>query len=228
MSPSKLGAADIEEAVKQTHGVHQSWLLRRTSKQEIWPKPGNRLMSIQVLLERWLVCIYIEGIISLWDLDPPDVEHSHYWPRPRAKLRLTYKVDEVRPEGWTSCVATADADAQSILVSCLSHGTSCVCISYSLPSESYLVVLHRTDISLYCISLHTYELKTFKLFESVNFTPRIICALCPTLKLIAFSWDLQIHIMNWETKASSIVSAENEEVDQSVSIGRFEPCVGCP
>ena len=80
----------------------------------------------------------------------------------------------------------------------------------------YSIVPHRTDASLYRISLHTFELET--IFELVNSTPRTIRALCPTLKLIAFSWGLQIHITNWETNASSVVSTDDAELDQLVSV----------
>lgn len=81
-------------------------------------------------------------------------------------------------------------------------------------SESRPIVPYRTDASLYRISLRTFELET--IFELVKSTPSIIRALCPSLKLIAYSWGLQIHITNWETNESVVVSTEDEELEQLV------------
>ena len=74
-----LPTEGVEALVHRLALVHTRWLLPRT--QYLIPSHGDSRLpfndnaartihSIDVFLDRWLLCIYQEKLVEMWDLDP--------------------------------------------------------------------------------------------------------------------------------------------------------------
>ncbi len=84
-SPSSwtpLASQQIETAVRRLHIVDHTWLLPRSTyfvpghsascalDPVFINEDGSRtIYSISIFLDRWLLCIYHEKLVELWDLD---------------------------------------------------------------------------------------------------------------------------------------------------------------
>lgn len=77
-----LSSDELEIVVRRLHEIHRTWLLPRST----YFLPGHdescvldplfsnddgarTIYSIEIFLDRWLLCIYHEKLVEMWDLD---------------------------------------------------------------------------------------------------------------------------------------------------------------
>lgn len=150
---TEVHVIELEQQVTLAYKTQEFWLLPRApflsnGSQPLQPRNGQKLkdiLSIDILLDRWLLCVYAEGIIYLWDLVPSenDTDPSHTTPR-----KLCATIDrtqaEMRGQLWRSCVTTADIDGKSILLVCMTHASAHM---YVNTQEWLLHQCSQTDIA---------------------------------------------------------------------------------
>ena len=79
---TSLSTSEIESTVRRLHTVNRTWLLPRSAffvpehvescalDSASGNDDGSRtIYSIDIFLDRWLLCIYHEKLVELWDLD---------------------------------------------------------------------------------------------------------------------------------------------------------------
>ena len=126
-NPSSLldmPTSKLEEVVVSAHRVHRSWLLRRSpdihaTARNLSPKPGQYLHSLDIFLDRWLLCVYYEGIVSLWDIGTSDgVGKEEEWQSPSRFCVLHQRLNLRGETAWSSCVTALDVGGQAIILAC--------------------------------------------------------------------------------------------------------------
>jgi hypothetical protein len=67
---SEQNTADIEHEVFEAQNMIRKWHLLRThtTRKPRVARLGDVILLLRIYLERWLLCVYAEGTISLWDL----------------------------------------------------------------------------------------------------------------------------------------------------------------
>lgn len=65
-----LPAADIEFRVRSANSIANAWPLpRKSNAVKLLPKSSeSSILGLQVFLDRWLLSVYSEGLLYLWDL----------------------------------------------------------------------------------------------------------------------------------------------------------------
>lgn len=64
-----LDSKAIEHAVVNALHVQREWLKPRRTRFALVPKLGVDILSMEVFLDHYLICVYGEGTIGVWDLD---------------------------------------------------------------------------------------------------------------------------------------------------------------
>lgn len=126
----KISTSELEAITASAYQVDRSWLSPRDSgidqaARSLRPKPAQYLLSLDLFLDRWLLCVYGEGVVSLWDLQPDGrnlqnaqskIDQQNSVP---GRLRLTFVRRGWRGErGWASCVSALHEDRQSLVLAC--------------------------------------------------------------------------------------------------------------
>lgn len=111
---SKLSTCQLEALVRATQRTAGFWSLERPRKPfYLEEKTGNTLLGLQIFLDRWLLVVYSEGIIHLWDIlggsDPGRGSKIGSEPKKLPTLDLGSK-------RWTSYTACLDSSKQKIFL----------------------------------------------------------------------------------------------------------------
>ncbi|KAJ3564986.1 hypothetical protein NP233_g7932 [Leucocoprinus birnbaumii] len=116
-SPS-FSATDLEHAVLATYRVARAWPQPRPTPFKVQPRQGDMLLGLEMFLDRWLLVVYAEGSVYLWDtvsdqMAPPGASATNS----RTKIcgRLTDE-NENKLARWTSCAAQITDDGQKLIV----------------------------------------------------------------------------------------------------------------
>lgn len=129
---SGIEVSYLEQQVIAIHRTHYSWLLARDgpARQSLQPKVGQCLLSLNIFLDKWLLCVYAEGSISLWEILQHETNGDKYCdlesvethqPSP-VKLRMTFRRLDWRGErGWSSCIAAVEQGDRSLILACSKH-----------------------------------------------------------------------------------------------------------
>ncbi|KII87227.1 hypothetical protein PLICRDRAFT_248449 [Plicaturopsis crispa FD-325 SS-3] len=100
-------ASQLEDIVAYGHSTQQKWQLpRQGAPSRLYPKAGNAILAMQVLCDRWLLIVYCEGLIYLWDLGRPGA---------RVNVQRCASLD-IGFTGWTSCAVSAEPDNCSAIL----------------------------------------------------------------------------------------------------------------
>jgi hypothetical protein len=109
-----LPAADLERLVVRTYKFDRSWLLpRQRPPHKLLPKSGEVILSIELFNEKWLLSVYCEGLVYVWNVDGDDGKGGQ-----GVKI---YSLD-LGSKGWTSCVSCLDLDASHIVLAVTKAG----------------------------------------------------------------------------------------------------------
>lgn len=64
---------NVEHIVAATSAVSRRWIQPREGPaRRLNPsRMAEAILLLDVFYDRWLVCVYVEGVIAIWDLGPP-------------------------------------------------------------------------------------------------------------------------------------------------------------
>ncbi|KZT21192.1 hypothetical protein NEOLEDRAFT_1139827 [Neolentinus lepideus HHB14362 ss-1] len=104
-------SSHLESIVTKAYNVERTWRIPRQSiLKKFAPHFGSFILALELFLDRWLLCVYSEGVIALWDLKKkPDIELES-----SGSCKSCIKLLGNRP--WTSSVSCLDADNDGIIV----------------------------------------------------------------------------------------------------------------
>lgn len=104
---SQLSTPQVESVAITTQRIAKSWPAPRPeAPRKLQPKSGEVLLGIELYLDKWLLSVYSDGLVYLWDVANSSIVN----PGVRcASLDLGSR-------GWTSYVSSLDASNTSIFL----------------------------------------------------------------------------------------------------------------
>lgn len=101
-------ATQLENVVKSSHTINHAWMLpRRKSPVKIqYGGPTKWLLYLEMFLDRWLLAIYSEREMHLWDT----------FPGSNSRISLCASVDNKNQPSWTSAVAKVSQDRKTLVI----------------------------------------------------------------------------------------------------------------
>ncbi|KAL0572426.1 hypothetical protein V5O48_009544 [Marasmius crinis-equi] len=73
ISESTLSAKAVEDIVVMNSLIDDLWSLpRETELRKLEPKRGECLLGLEVFLDRWVLAVYADGYLNIWDLAQED------------------------------------------------------------------------------------------------------------------------------------------------------------
>ncbi|KIM88167.1 hypothetical protein PILCRDRAFT_249622 [Piloderma croceum F 1598] len=220
----EIPTSKLEEVAVSAYNVHRRWLVPRSlaTTPKLNPKPGLFLLSLEIFLERWLLCVYCEGNISLWDIGTPSSTGRNEEGRSPGSFCVRHQRSTARGlNAWSSCAAAVDVSEQAIVLACMTVSEPTV--------EIYRIALpdHSSQPST---AAPRIAIETVVEITIINLT-HLVRAIYPTFNLIAFSRDCLIDIFNWETKESVTITTGKEDLDELwngiVALRFFPPYILC-
>ncbi|KXN86742.1 hypothetical protein AN958_09733 [Leucoagaricus sp. SymC.cos] len=122
-SPASLRSisqVDLERAVVTIQRVARAWRRKRPTPLRVQPRLGDMLLTLEMFLDRWLLVVYAEGLICLWDTASKSMlplGTSGTTSRAKFCARLVDE-NEDRQTRWTSCAAQLSDDSQKLVILC--------------------------------------------------------------------------------------------------------------
>ncbi|KAI1793473.1 hypothetical protein LXA43DRAFT_1123145 [Ganoderma leucocontextum] len=213
-SPSSwtpLASEQIETAVRRLHTVDCTWLLPRSTyfvpghaescalEPVFINQDGSRtIYSISIFLDRWLLCIYHEKLVELWDLDS-------VFDSPHKPVLCTSQ--QLKGVGsFSSAITHIDEDDQVLTIAVSCHEL-CHVLQVQLYSSSTILRLHY--------GTNPQDVQ-FRVIALITFASPIFClrALDPTQSLLLLGLPSSFHLLNWNTNERTVVSMLSEEEEE--------------
>lgn len=110
-----VSSADLEAIVIRNRRIQLNWTLPRSlSPHELRPPSGKILLGLELFLDRWLLGVYSDGFVHLWDTLFIPVSDSSASFLPCATLSLGHK-------DWTSYAAIVDSQHATLILVLTRH-----------------------------------------------------------------------------------------------------------
>ncbi|KAI0832013.1 hypothetical protein BC628DRAFT_575856 [Trametes gibbosa] len=208
---TRLSSAQLEATVRRICIVHHTWRLPRTH----YFLPSHRLScaldpifdnddgarsiySIEILLDRWLLCIYHEKLVELWDLDAV-LQHPH-------KPILCTSQNIKGTGSFTSAITHLDEQSNIVTIAVSCHEL-CQVLQVQLRNSSALCTI---DPSPDTDDVH------FNTIAAIPIPSPVLClrALDPGQSLLLLSLPSNFHLLNWSTGQRIVVQMLTEEEEE--------------
>jgi protein gp37 len=108
-----------------THRVARAWSRPRIAPLRVQVPVAATLLILEMFLDRWLLIVYADGLVQLWDTmsdSVPAHAYSNLSLRYKVCAELVDKADNVPQTTWASCAAEVSDDEQKLIL--LLNGTS--------------------------------------------------------------------------------------------------------
>jgi hypothetical protein len=111
-----MDTANLRSDVIQAIRTHQRWSKPRTQPilKHKSPSEAESIIFLDIFHDRWLVCVYVEGIIDIWDLG-----HPHALPK---DIILVGSVSFQEELSWSCVMAARDNSRSNILLALTKTG----------------------------------------------------------------------------------------------------------
>ncbi|KAI0369106.1 hypothetical protein BV20DRAFT_410908 [Pilatotrama ljubarskyi] len=206
-----IPSTHLEAIVQRLHTVECTWLSPRTH----YFAPGHRqscaldpifdnddgarsIYSLEIFLERWLLCIYHEKLVEIWDLD--SVLHN-----PHKALLCTSQ--NIKGNGsFSSAITHLDEDTNLLTVAVSCHELCEVLQVQLRPSSTFPTGDESPDI----------DDVQFRCIADVPIPSPVLClrALDPSRSLLLLSLPSSFHLLNWATRQRTAVHMLSEEEEE--------------
>ncbi|KAF9448928.1 hypothetical protein P691DRAFT_813357 [Macrolepiota fuliginosa MF-IS2] len=165
-APANPSTVELEHAVVTTHRIARAWPCPRSPPLKAHPRLGDMLFMLEMYLDRWLLVIYAEGLVYLWDtqanpMTPPGRLGTTSRARICAKLM---DEDKDRQGRWTSCAAQVTEDGQKLVVLLNLKAPPALCRVYEValkPDASFKLLM-------------TVRLSTPEIIRSISFSDNML------------------------------------------------------
>ncbi|PIL25185.1 hypothetical protein GSI_13074 [Ganoderma sinense ZZ0214-1] len=206
-----LASEQIQRTVRRLHIVDHTWLLPRStyfvpghsSSCALDPlfmnEDGSRtIYSIDIFLDRWLLCIYHEKLVELWDLDSV-LDNPH-----KPVLCTSQQLKGVG--SFSSAITHIDEQGQVLIIAVSCHEL-CHVLQVELHPSSAILRPQRAA------NLQDIQLRVIAL---ITFASPIFClrALDPAQSLLLLGLPSSFHLLNWNTNERTIVNMLSEEEEE--------------
>ncbi|EKM82030.1 hypothetical protein AGABI1DRAFT_126380 [Agaricus bisporus var. burnettii JB137-S8] len=145
---------DIENAVVSTHRVAQAWPRRRREPFKVKPTMGTMLIALEMFLDRWLLLVYGDGSLHLWDTAFESLDSDS---RYKVCAELIDKTADISQPVWVTCSAQVSDDGQKLIVLLNGPSRHAFCSVYEValrPNASFQLIA-RGRVSTSAISRTT-------------------------------------------------------------------------
>ncbi|OJT11205.1 hypothetical protein TRAPUB_12249 [Trametes pubescens] len=206
----QLSSAQLEAVVRRLCTVNRTWLLSRTH----YFSPGHRqscaldpifdnddgarsIYSIEIFLDRWLLCIYHEKLVEIWDLDSV-IDDPH---KP-----ILCTSQNIRGAGsFSSAITHLDEDSNLLTIAVSCHELCQVLQVQLRPSSVFFAIEESEDLA---------DVQ-FTLIADIPIISPVLClrAMDPSQALLLLSLPSSFHLLNWATgqRINVQMLAEEEE-----------------
>ncbi|EPQ56745.1 hypothetical protein GLOTRDRAFT_121088 [Gloeophyllum trabeum ATCC 11539] len=193
-SLAEYTSSELESIATKAYHIERTWKRpRQTPLKRFTPHFGSFILALELYRDRWLLCVYSEGVVALWDLEKrPEAEMES-----SASCRACIRLRGNRP--WTSSVSCLDADDSGIIVATTrTEGPSTTCIFRIpfTPGDGYPDYDYEEVATIYSSSA------------------QIVRAINPGLHLVAFSHSCYIDVIDWRTQECCSISVRSEDLDE--------------
>jgi len=148
-----MSSADIERLVLSTYRIEKAWLHPRNPPATLTPRPrpsldyadinsdlghARTILALDVFSDRWLLCVYYEQLLEVWDLLPNGAAPLDGSQQDEAAPPVCYLSKRLPGSGLcTSSCACLEEDGSAIIVAITSQtGCSFIRIEIVSPGES--------------------------------------------------------------------------------------------
>ncbi|KAI0640750.1 hypothetical protein C8Q79DRAFT_994736 [Trametes meyenii] len=206
-----LPSEHLESVVRRLHAVARCWLSPPTHyyipahRQSCALDPifdnddgARSIYSIEVFLDRWLLCIYHEKLVEIWDLD--SVLHD-----PGKPILCTSH--NVKGTGsFSSAMMHLDEETNLLTIAVSCHELCHVLQVQLRPSSAFYPMDE---------SLDTDDV-AFRAIADIPIASPVLClrALDPSQSALLLSLPSSFHLVNWETGQRIIVHMLSEEEEE--------------
>ncbi|KJA27954.1 hypothetical protein HYPSUDRAFT_34195 [Hypholoma sublateritium FD-334 SS-4] len=184
--------AEIESVVTEAEIMSELWTRWRPQSPYKLQREsvGNTLMGVKLFLDRWLLVVYFEGGVYLYDTQPPDPVTSSF--SSASTSRLSRRVPILRAARfldsglWITHAVSIDLKGQTIFLA----------LSRSAPP--HMVQIYKINLAPLA-SESTSTVYPFHLLKSIPLPLyKVIRCMDPERKLIALSTSGLVEILNWD------------------------------
>ncbi|KAF9461478.1 hypothetical protein BDZ94DRAFT_1263433 [Collybia nuda] len=187
-----LSTTDIERSVRSANSIANAWLLpRKTSAVKLHPKSAeSSLLGLQVFLDKWLLSVYSEGLLYLWDLRVS-----------QSAIRCASL--DLGSERWTSFAAALEHDLNVIMIAMTSASSQI--------TKVYRVELRRSE--------SVFSPNNFELLRIIS-NPAgssVVRAIDPGLQLVVFSTSDVVEVVKWRDDPEALrfrVSLQTDDLEE--------------
>ncbi|KAI0695340.1 hypothetical protein C8T65DRAFT_665439 [Cerioporus squamosus] len=206
-----LSSSELETVVRRLHEIHRTWLLRRSTyflpshDESCMLDPlfsnddgARTIYSVEIFLDRWLLCIYHEKLVEIWDLD--SAVRSPHQP-------MLCRRQRVRGADSFSSAITHFNHLDDILTIAVSCHEQCHVIQVRLHTSSVIYLPkdaeYGQDVEFRTIAVITFASPVFSLR-----------AVDPTQSLLLLGLPTSFHLLNWITRQRTVVHMLSEEEEE--------------
>ncbi|TFK88428.1 hypothetical protein K466DRAFT_73821 [Polyporus arcularius HHB13444] len=206
-----LSSRELERVVRRLHEIHRTWLMRQST----YFLPGHdescvldplfsnddgarTIYSVEIFLDRWLLCIFHEKLVEVWDLD--SAVRSPHQP-------VLCRRQRVRGAGSFSSAITHMNYLDNVLTIAVSCHDLCHVIQVQLHTSSVVYLPkdqdYRQDIQFRTIAVIPFASPIFNLR-----------AVDPAQSLLLLGLPTSFHLLNWNTRERTVVHMLSEEEEE--------------
>ncbi|KAF5384599.1 hypothetical protein D9757_007456 [Collybiopsis confluens] len=185
-------AAALERLVSSNELVEALWLIpRQSAPVKLEERRGELLIGLEIILDRWILSVYADGYINLWDDEDSSLKKQ-------CSFAYTGK-DKI-----SSYQAALDDSGEKLMV---------VVTNVYMPGDWKAI--------LYEVQLSDPELQFVHVYTIPTTSSRIARQLCPAERIVAFSQLSSINIVRWPenyegtpTSASIVKPFQFDELEE--------------
>ncbi|TFY72457.1 hypothetical protein EVG20_g544 [Dentipellis fragilis] len=208
---TSLSANEIESIVTTAQKVEAAWPLERPTVTLLDGIPADKvcpdILYLTVLADTWVLCVYGNGSIALWDISIRVGEAHHS--RPPLCWQLWGR------DPWTSAIATVDPLHDAIFLAVT--GTQ----NRSIPGSATVLmrIPLKTGTAPECLAADS-DIPTLRETEFNDVDTlfgadaQIVRAIDPVQQLIAFSRSMYIDVVHWPSNTGITIDTHMEDLEQ--------------
>ncbi|KAA1468920.1 hypothetical protein DENSPDRAFT_834417 [Dentipellis sp. KUC8613] len=208
---TSLSSSEIERIVTTAQKVEAAWPLERSTVTTLGGIPADKvcpdILYLTALADAWVLCVYGNGSIALWDISVRDGEAQHS--RPPLCWQLWGR------DPWTSAIASVDPSHDAILLAVtgtqnrLIPGSATVLMRIPLKAGGAMESLPADPSNITSQETEFNDVDT--LFGA---DAQIVRAIDPAQQLIAFSRSMYIDIVHWPSNTGITIDTHTEDLEQ--------------
>lgn len=146
------------------------------------PHPGEVILGLELFLDRWLISIYADGLVYLWDTDA-DIT---------SLLDSLCAVLHRNTDHWSSFAASIQDSGDSIILALASEPPL-----VSIVSNSMFTNHISRDARIFIYNIRLSNPSTFDLIMELEGRPLLLRHVDPNRHVLSFSRGCDVELIDW-------------------------------